>query len=97
VSSPELQGDTVLQRSPGMAWQSIDGETVLLNLDGRELMGLNGVGARTWELLDGERSLRQIAAAIAQEFDVDAARAEADVIAFAAELVAAGAVEAVPR
>jgi Coenzyme PQQ synthesis protein D (PqqD) len=76
-----------------MAWQTIDGETVLLNLDGRELMGLNGVGARAWELLDGERSLAQIAAAVAEEFEVEPAQAEADVLVFAGELLAAGAVE----
>jgi hypothetical protein len=88
-----MNADSVLQRSPAMAWQSVGGETVLLNLDGRELMGLNGVGARAWELIDGERTLRQIAAAVAEEFDVELPRAEADVIAFAGELLAAGAVE----
>ena len=76
-----------------MAWQTVDGETVLLNLDGRELMGLNGVGARAWELFDGQRTLQQIAAVVSEEFDVDAAQAQSDVLVFAAELLAAGAVE----
>jgi hypothetical protein len=90
VSLPDPS--TLLERAPSMAWQTVDGETVLLNLDGRELMGLNGVGARTWELLDGEHTLQQIAATVSEEFDVDAAQAEADVLVFAAELLAAGAV-----
>jgi hypothetical protein len=84
----------VLERAPSMAWQTVDGETVLLNLDGRELMGLNGVGARTWELLDGQNTLQQIAALVSAEFDVDAVQAQADVLVFAAELLAAGAVVA---
>jgi hypothetical protein len=76
-----------------MAWQNIDGETVLLNVDGRELLGLNGVGARTWELLEGERTLQQIAQVVADEFEVEPSRALEDVIAFAGQLLAAGAVE----
>jgi hypothetical protein len=74
-----------------MAWQTIDGETVLLNIDGKELLGVNEAAARMWALCDGARTLDEIAALIAAEFDVSAADAAADVRAFASELAAAGA------
>jgi hypothetical protein len=74
-----------------MAWQTIDGETVLLNVEGRELMGLNAVGARVWELADGTHALDEIARTIADEFAVEAGVATADVERFVDELVAAGA------
>ena len=33
-----------------MAWQTIDGEMVLLDIDGNQLMGVNPVAARIWDL-----------------------------------------------
>jgi len=74
-----------------MAWQTVDGELVLLNIDGRELLGLNEVGARIWELADGEHDLAAIAAALTAEFEVSAEEATAEVERFVAELEAAGA------
>ena len=78
-------------RAPQMAWQTVDGELVLLNIDGRELLGLNEVGARIWELADGEHDLAAIAAALTAEFEVSAEEATAEVERFVAELEAAGA------
>jgi hypothetical protein len=90
VSSAELD-QTVVDRSPSMAWQTIDGETVLLNIDGRELMGLNAVGARVWELADGEHTVAQIAEAVTVEFTVGRDEALADVRRFVTELLELGA------
>ena len=74
-----------------MAWQTVDGEMVLLHIDGRELLGLNDVGARVWELADGEHTISQIAAAVCAEFLVDPDVALDDVRRFVAELLALGA------
>ena len=78
-------------RAPQMAWLTIDGELVLLNIEGRELLGLNAVGARIWELADGEHDVAAIAAALAEEFEVGAEEAAGEVARFVAELEAAGA------
>ena len=75
-----------------MAWQRVDGELVLLAIEGKQLMGLNEVGARIWDLIDDERDLHAIAARIAEEFLVDSETASRDVEAFVAELVRRGAV-----
>jgi pyrroloquinoline quinone biosynthesis protein D len=88
---PPLPGTAVPARASSMAWQTIDGETVLLDIDGRELMGVNDSAARIWKLCDGQHSIDQIVAALATEFAVDAATAAADVRAFVAELVTRGA------
>jgi hypothetical protein len=82
------------KRASSMAWQTIDGETVLLNLDARQLMGVNEVASRVWALCDGTRTLREIAATVADEFEVEPACALADARAFLEELQAAGAIEA---
>jgi hypothetical protein len=90
VSSAELD-QVVVERSPSMAWQTIDGETVLLNIDGRELLGLNAVGARVWDLADGEHTVAQMADVVTAEFTVGRDEALADVRQFVAELLALGA------
>jgi hypothetical protein len=77
--------------APNMAWQTIDGELVLLNIDGRELLGVNEVGARIWELADGQHDLAAIAAVISGEFEVTAEEAASEVERFVAELERAGA------
>ena len=48
---------------------------------------LNPVGSRIWELCDGRRSVREIAAAIVGEFDVDPATAERDAAEFVREML----------
>jgi hypothetical protein len=75
-----------------MAWQRIDGEDVLLDIDGEELLGLNEVGARIWALCDGGHSVDDIAAELSREFDIDGATALADTRAFLDELLAMKAV-----
>ena len=73
-------------RSPLVAWQTIEGETVLLRVKEKELIGLNEVGRRIWELSDGTRSLEQIADALAAEYRVDREAARADALRFIREL-----------
>ncbi len=75
------------------AWQVLDGEAVILDLEGHKLMGLNPTGSFVWGLLDGRRTLAQIAAAVVERFQVSADRAEADVSAFAAVLSQRGLIE----
>jgi len=91
VNEPAGARGRVPERSGSMAWQTIDGETVLLNIDGKELMGLNEVGAHIWGLVDGARSVGQIVDAVASRFEVSTDTARDDVQTFVSELVAAGA------
>jgi hypothetical protein len=75
-----------------MAWQQIDGELVLLNIEGKELLGLNPVGARIWDLIDGTRAVDEIVDVLAGEFEATHDQLARDVDGFLAQLVAAGAV-----
>jgi len=76
-----------------MAWQTIDGETVLLNIDGKELLGLNLVGARVWSLCDGAHSTERIVDVVAGEFGAERDAVATDVRAFLDELDRLGALE----
>lgn len=68
----------------------IAGEAVILSLDTKVLRGLNAVGSRVWDLIDGHRSVEEIVDVIVAEFDVAQPEAAADVGAFLRELVDKG-------
>ncbi len=95
LSVPDLGPATRLRRLEGIAWREIDGEAVLVNVRRDEVMHLNPTAAFLWSLLDGERSLAEVARAISEEFEVGEATAEADAVSFARELLERGAVEVV--
>lgn len=86
----------VIRKNPATAWRTIGGEGVVLSLDTRMLRGLNPVGAHVWELIDGRRTIADIAAAVADAFEVEVERARADVQRFVDELIAKGLAEMVP-
>src|SRR5262245_54841275 len=72
-----MRGDQVPERSQSMAWQTIHGETVLLQIDGKKLMGLNEVGACVWDLADGTRSIEEIIHIVAAKFQTPSEEAVA--------------------
>jgi hypothetical protein len=80
----------IVVKSPRTAWQIIEGEAVILSMDTKVLRGLNPVGSRVWELIDGQRGLEEIAGIIVQEFDVPAEVAAQDVRDFIQELLDRG-------
>ncbi len=86
----------ILAKSPTTAWRLIEGEAVILSLETKVLRGLNPVGSRVWELIDGQRSVEEIITAIVQEFDVTPQAAAEDVKRFVRELLDKGLVTPVP-
>jgi hypothetical protein len=74
--------------------QVVEGEVVLLDLHGRQLVGLNRVGSFVFGLLDGVRTVSALAAAVAERFAVEPDRAERDVAAFLVEMRRRGFVDA---
>jgi hypothetical protein len=84
--------DRIPERSPSTAWQIVEGELILLRLKEDELLGLNQVARRIWEMADGTRTVAQIAKALAAEFDVSTESVLADSCRFINELAAMRAV-----
>jgi hypothetical protein len=79
------------RRSPSIIARRTGDEYVLVPVtnniaDMTSMYTLNETGAFIWDLIDGERSVQQIAAAMAAEYEIDAARAQSDVEAYLAEL-----------
>jgi hypothetical protein len=86
----------IVTKNPKTAWRIIEGEAVILSMDTKVLRGLNPVGSRIWDLIDGQRSLEQIVQVILQEFDVTPGEATRDVQAFIQDLLDRGLVTPVP-
>jgi hypothetical protein len=71
----------------------VEGEAVILDLEGRRVMGLNPVGSFVWSLLDGARTAAEIGEAVAARFQVASGRASAEVGAFLGSLFARGLID----
>lgn len=67
--------------------RTIGGETVILDLESGTYFGLDPVGARIWQLLEGGKSLGEACDAMIEEYDVERDELERDALALAAELV----------
>ena len=90
VSAPGL-GD-VFVRSERMVGRRIAEEYVLVPILGRGvdadgIFNLNRLGAFIWEQMDGRADGRAIVARITETFEVDAARASNDYLAFVSQLL----------
>jgi hypothetical protein len=75
------------RRHPDTSFRQIGDEGGLVVLPGRaEVKVLNPVGIAVFALLDGSRDLETLAAAVADEFEIDLPQAREDVKSFLAEL-----------
>jgi hypothetical protein len=87
----------VLRPRAALAWQEVAGELVVLDLDGMVLRGLNRSGGRAFQLMDGHRTLAEIAEALAARHGIAVGRALEDLVGFATGLLRRGLLEEVGR
>lgn len=59
--------------------QEVNGETVLLDLEGESYFGLNEVGTRIWQLIQAETTIEDTLNILFEEYDVSRAQLESDV------------------
>lgn len=85
-----LGPQSVLVRRKGAEGSQLGAEYVLLDPEGRMLRGLNASAARIWALLDGTRTLAEVAAEVAAAHEGDPARIADEVFAFAQRLIEMG-------
>ena len=72
------------KRDPGLPYQKLEEETIVVDPRTREVHLLNDTAARIWELLASARSLDELAETLGEEYDVPADELRAGV----AELLA---------
>jgi hypothetical protein len=94
-------GDDVTQaytRKQDLLTRRIAGESIVVPIRGKladlqRVFALDPVGEFVWERLGGRRTVAELAAAVAVEFDVEPAEAEGDIREFVASLLEAGLIE----
>ncbi|PLX84651.1 MAG: hypothetical protein C0617_07370 [Desulfuromonas sp.] len=84
-------------RQPSFVGREVAGEFILVPIIRRSedvdcIYNLNEVGALIWQLLDGQRTAAEIGEQIVSEFEVDPARAEADLLELLQQLESVGAI-----
>ena len=79
--------------SDQVMFQNLEGESVLLDLASESYFGLNEVGARVWELIDGTRSLDDIHRVLVAEYDADEAAVREDLARLTSELSERGLIQ----
>lgn len=82
--------DSIPRRSPTVVSRLLDDEAVLVHPMQGKVRVLNPVGARVWDLVDGQRTLDTISRVIASEFAADLARVQIEVPTFCEDLAERG-------
>ena len=85
--------DTRIVVSGDQVSTTLSGETIILQMRDGTYYGLDAVGTRIWALIKEPASLAEISATVEREYDVDGARAMADLITLAGELFERGLIE----
>jgi len=80
----------------GQLSANLAGEAVILGLNDGIYYGLDGSGARIWQLLQQPGTLESVADTISLEFEVDRDRALRDLIDLARDLLQRGLLDIVP-
>ena len=74
-------------------FHELDGEAVLLQLQSGKYYGLDPIGTRIWSLLAQNGSLLAAYQVMMDEYDIDEARLQADLLALVERLVASGLIQ----
>src|SRR5713101_7636822 len=90
----------VLQKNPSFVSRKIVDEVILVPISHKVgeidcLYALNEVGARIWDLIDGQRPLKAVRDALVAEFDVSGKEAEEDLLTLFDQLKQIGAIQEV--
>jgi len=86
-----MQATDVYIKSPDIVHRRVAGESVLVPIRGavadmQRLFALDGTAEFIWECLDGDLCLNEIAALMAEKFDVDEQDSLGDLSRFIADL-----------
>ncbi len=81
-----LSMSSVITRRKNLVEAEVDDEIVALDIDTGSCYGLNKVGRKIWMLISEPRSVGDVCALLAAEYDVDRETCERDVIDLLEEL-----------
>ena len=95
---PEEASEQLLVRSHSVVSRVVAGETLIVPVRGKvgdlaSIYSFNETGSLIWKVLGTSRTLTELVAAVAQEYNVEPERAKQDVRQFVSDMFAVGLVE----
>ena len=72
--------ELVAHRLPGLMEAEVDGDLVALHIENGTYYSFNKTAARIWALLDRPKSVSELCATLAAEFEVDAQACASEVL-----------------
>ena len=89
----KIQLDSIPVISRDVVGRIYDQEGVLVNTRKAQIKVINEVGAYIWSMVDGIRSVQDIARAVSTQYDVELDQAEQDTLEFVRDLSQKGLIE----
>lgn len=90
MKNPEIDASELwaarLSRNPDVTWNTLDSETVLLNVESSKYYTLNRSATVIWELLGENLTLSEILDKLCENFDTSSDVAKPDVLSLALQL-----------
>ncbi|MCS7287082.1 MAG: PqqD family protein [Anaerolineae bacterium] len=82
-----LSLEEILSPAPGILCHQVKDELVVVLPGQGRFIVLNKTGAQVFQMMDGSRTLGEIAAALSEQYGIPLERAQQDVLAFAKKLL----------
>ncbi len=82
----DIRLETVVRAGLRQMSAELDGEAVVLSFDDGKYYSLNPIGARIWQLIEGWRKVSDLLVVLLEEYDVEAAQCESDLIVLLTQL-----------
>ncbi len=82
--------DQSFTRSPDVTWNSLDSETVLLNVATSQYYTINSTATTIWELFEAGRTLVTIIDTICENYEIHRSEIERDLLLFSHQLHSEG-------
>ena len=70
----------IFEKSPGLVEQEVEGDIIVLDKAAGLIHQLNPTAGEIWRACDGQRNSDDIAALIAEQYDIDTEVAKTDVL-----------------
>ena len=77
-------------RDSELVWRLVDDEMVIVRLSDGQIRVLNDIGSFVWQLMDGRRTISDLACLVCAEYEVSRQEAEDDIQLFLAPLIQDG-------
>ena len=88
ADQPKLTSDAVISQGEDQVSTVVDGETVLMNVGNGKYYQLDDIGSRVWALIETPKAVGAVCSQLVQEFDVEPATCETDVLTLLDRLLA---------